>query len=113
MFRLGMPLFRSVCTQNSLFSEAISLFRRMVNLSQEGQHQGIRPNRVTVACALSGCGHTGMLQLGKWIHGYVYKNRVDQDTFISNALVNMYGKCGNLKKARRVFDMTPKKSLTS
>ncbi|KAE8022207.1 hypothetical protein FH972_008030 [Carpinus fangiana] len=111
-----VPAWNSVisgCTQNGLFSEAISLFRRMVNLSQEGQHQGIRPNQVTVVCALSACGHTGMLQLGKWIHGYVYKNRVDQDTFISNALVDMYGKCGNLKKARRVFDMTPKKSLTS
>uniref|UniRef100_A0A2N9J7S1 Association with the SNF1 complex (ASC) domain-containing protein n=1 Tax=Fagus sylvatica TaxID=28930 RepID=A0A2N9J7S1_FAGSY len=76
------------CTQNGFFSEAISLFRRMINLAQH-DHCGNRPNKVTVVCALSACGHTGMLQLGKWIHGYVYKNRIDQDTFISNAFVDI------------------------
>jgi pentatricopeptide repeat protein len=100
------------CTQNGFFSEAISLFRRMINLAQH-DHCGNRPNKVTVVCALSACGHTGMLQLGKWIHGYVYKNRIDQDTFISNAFVDMYGKCGSLKEARTLFDMTSNKCLTS
>ncbi|KAB1211014.1 hypothetical protein CJ030_MR6G018124 [Morella rubra] len=101
------------CTQNGLFPEAISLFKRMIKVAQEGQHQGNRPNQSTVVCVLSACGHTGMLQLGKWIHGYVFKNRIHLDTFISNALVDMYGKCGSLKEARRVFDMTSKKSLTA
>ena len=47
------------------------------------------PNGVTVACALSACGHTGMLQLGRWIHGYMYKNGFAFDSFVSNALVDM------------------------
>ncbi|KAF5479341.1 hypothetical protein F2P56_000173 [Juglans regia] len=101
------------CSQNGLFPEAISLFRRMINFALEGQHRGNRPNQITVICALPACGHTGMLQLGKWIHGYVYKNRINNNTLISNALVDMYGKCGSLKEARRVFDMTSKKTVTS
>ncbi|KAJ8538139.1 hypothetical protein K7X08_014679 [Anisodus acutangulus] len=51
------------CTQNGLFSEAISMLRRMIF------EEGHKPNDVTFACALAACGHTGMLQLGKCIHG--------------------------------------------
>ncbi|PSS13659.1 Pentatricopeptide repeat-containing protein [Actinidia chinensis var. chinensis] len=96
------------CTQNGLFSESISLFRRMVTMEEDN-----RPNQVTVVCSLSACGHTGMLQLGRCIHGYIYRYGLGSDSFISNALVDMYGKCGNLKEARRVFDKTSKRSLTS
>ncbi|KAK9285454.1 hypothetical protein L1049_024647 [Liquidambar formosana] len=101
------------CTQNGLFSEAISLFRRMIVLAEEGQHRENMPNTVTVVCVLSACGHTGMLLLGKWIHGYIYRYGLGPDSFISNALVDMYGKCGSLREARMVFDMTSKRSLTS
>lgn len=111
-----VPSWNSViagCTQNGLFSEAISLFKRMIFLAQEGQSRDIRPNHISVVCALSACGHSGMLQLGKWIHGYVYRNGLGPDSFILNALVDMYGKCGNLKEAKRLFDMTSQKGLTS
>ncbi|KAF7813325.1 pentatricopeptide repeat-containing protein [Senna tora] len=101
------------CTQNGFFSEAIKLFRKMVILAMDKQYPSNNPNPVTVVCALSACGHTGMLQLGKWIHGYMYKNGFVLDSFTSNALVDMYGKCGNLKEARKVFDMNPEKGLTS
>ncbi|CAL0328665.1 unnamed protein product [Lupinus luteus] len=101
------------CTQNGFFSEGIRLFRKMVALATEEQYRFNKPNQVTVVCALSACGNTGMLQLGKWIHGYVYKNGFAIDSFISNALVDMYGKCGNLKQAFKVFEMNPNKGLTS
>ncbi|WOH16624.1 hypothetical protein DCAR_0936182 [Daucus carota subsp. sativus] len=94
------------CTQNGLFSEAISLFKRMVGSSN-------RPNQVTVVCTLSACGHNGMLQLGKCIHGYIYRNDLGSDCYVSNGLVDMYGKCGSLVEAKRVFDKTSKKNLTS
>lgn len=94
------------CTQNGAFAQGIELFRRMV-------WEGNWPNGVSVVCALSGCGHTGMLQLGRWIHGYVYKNGFVLDSFVSNALVDMYGKCGSLGQARKVFEMNPEKGLTS
>ncbi|XP_022974048.1 pentatricopeptide repeat-containing protein At1g33350 [Cucurbita maxima] len=102
------------CAQNGFFCEAIGLFKRMVSLALEGnKERETKPNKITVASALSSCGHTGMLHLGKWIHGYVFKTYLGQDSFISNALLDMYGKCGNLKVARRVFDMITLKSLTS
>ncbi|KAJ6877640.1 pentatricopeptide repeat-containing protein [Populus alba x Populus x berolinensis] len=96
----------SGCAQNGLFTRAITIFKKV-------QHRDIRPNQTTVVCALSACGHTGMLHVGKWIHGYVYRNMRSSDSFVLNALVDMYGKCGCLKEAKKVFYATSKKSLTS
>ncbi|GMN59770.1 hypothetical protein TIFTF001_028858 [Ficus carica] len=99
------------CAQNGLFSLSVSLFKRLLNSFLRDSH--IRPNHVTVASALSACGHGGMLHLGKWIHGFACRNGLVPDSFISNALTDMYGKCGSLKEARWVFDMTLRKELTS
>ncbi|GAB4849641.1 hypothetical protein Ancab_004437 [Ancistrocladus abbreviatus] len=99
------------CAQNGLFTEAISFFEEMVTLA--AQYGFSFPNQVTLACALSACGHTGMLSLGKWIHALIYKNGLGPSSFISNALVDMYGKCGSLKAAQHVFDETQERSLTS
>lgn len=98
------------CTQNGLFSEAISYLRRMLASCR----MELRPNEVTLACALSACGQTGMLRLGKETHGYIHRMGIGCDSsYMSNALIDMYGKCGCLKEARLVFDTTLNKSLTS
>ncbi|XP_024994960.1 pentatricopeptide repeat-containing protein At1g33350 [Cynara cardunculus var. scolymus] len=94
------------CTQNGMYSEAIRLLRRMIA-------DGMKPNHVTVLCSLSAFGHMGMLQLGKSTHGYVLRNGLAPNSLIANGLVDMYGKCGSLKEARRVFDDTLKRNLTS
>lgn len=94
------------CTQNGMFPEAVGMFRRMVA-------SGVQPNSTTVSCVLSACGHLGMLRLGKWVHGYVLKSQIASSSFVSNALVDMYGKCGNLKEARLAFDTLCDQSLTA
>ncbi|CAN1337401.1 Pentatricopeptide repeat-containing protein At1g33350 [Linum perenne] len=72
------------CTQNGMFPEAISLFRRMI------YHHVERPNQVTVVCALSACGHTGMLQPGKSIEHY-------------GCLIDILGRAGRLEEAMEVI----------
>ncbi|OWM85434.1 hypothetical protein CDL15_Pgr019058 [Punica granatum] len=103
------------CTQNGFFSQALSILRSMISAStsEDGKTRGNRPNAVTVACALSACGHTGTLQLGKEIHCYILRNGLALDFYISNALIDMYGKCGSLIEARGIFDRTVKRNLTS
>lgn len=104
----------SGCTQNGVFSEAISLFNRMISYPEQCKRvQSNKPNQVTLACALSSCGHRGMLLLGRCIHAYAYRNGLGSDSFISNALVDMYGKCGNLKEATKAFSKTSSRSLTA
>ncbi|KAK4749601.1 hypothetical protein SAY87_027050 [Trapa incisa] len=103
------------CTQNGLFSRALSILRSMIgcSTSEEGQLRGNRPNAITVACALSACGHSGTLQLGKEIHGYILRNDLGVDPYLSNALIDMYGKCASLNDAMMIFDKTAKRNLTS
>ncbi|KNA14550.1 hypothetical protein SOVF_106540 [Spinacia oleracea] len=107
-----VPSWNSIiagCNQNGLFPEAIYYLRRM--LGSFGLQ--LRPNEVTLACALSACGQTGMLQLGRETHGYIHRKGIGCDSYMLNALIDMYGKCGCLNEARRVFDSTLDKSLTS
>ncbi|XP_042456992.1 pentatricopeptide repeat-containing protein At1g33350-like [Zingiber officinale] len=96
----------SGCTQNGLFLEALSFFSRMVV-------DGALPNMTTVSCLFSACAHLGMLRLGKSLHGYVFKNSMGNSPFVCNALIDMYGKCGNVKKARWIFSTMSEKNITS
>lgn len=95
------------CVQNGLFSEAIEFFRRMV------VEEGSRPNQGTIVCTLSALGHSGVLQIGKCIHGYIYRNGLSLCLFVANGLIDMYGKCGSFKKSRIVFDKSPETNLAS
>ncbi|KAK8967383.1 Pentatricopeptide repeat-containing protein [Platanthera guangdongensis] len=94
------------CTQNGMFSEAVMQFQRM-------QKYNVWPNQTTVTCMLSACGNLGVLRLGKWIHGYVIKNQIGGSSFVLNALIDMYGKCGSLTDAGCVFMILSEQSLTA
>nr|AYM00906.1 pentatricopeptide repeat protein [Salvia miltiorrhiza] len=104
------PFWNSIiagCVQNGLLSEAIEFFKRMV---VEG---GVnRPNQGTVVCVLSALGHSGMLQFGRCIHGYIYRNGLSLDSFAVSGLIDMYGKLGVLK-SRIVFEKSDQINLTS
>ncbi|XP_057448312.1 pentatricopeptide repeat-containing protein At3g26540 [Lotus japonicus] len=42
-------------------------------------------------------------EMGKRIHGYVYRRGFHSNLMVSNALLDMYGKCGNLNSVRVLF----------
>ncbi|KAJ8444449.1 hypothetical protein Cgig2_005971 [Carnegiea gigantea] len=43
------------------------------------------------------------VEFGKQLHAYIYRQGLDSDTFVSNSLLGMYGKCGTLRSARLWF----------
>lgn len=43
------------------------------------------------------------VELGKIVHGYVYRNGFYSNLFVGNSLLDMYGKCGHLKIAKDWF----------
>lgn len=55
------------------------------------------------------CANLGALELGEWIRAYIDKNRIKNDTFIGNALIDMYFKCGNVEKALRIINTKPQR----
>ncbi|CAH8387525.1 unnamed protein product [Eruca vesicaria subsp. sativa] len=92
-------------THNGSANEALSLFQRMKEV-------GIKPNCVTVASVLSGCGLVGNLELGRLVHGLSIKAGL-WDTNVANALVHMYAKCYQNREAMYVFEMESEKDLVA
>jgi pentatricopeptide repeat protein len=78
------------------------------------QIEGISVNEVTYICSLRACGNLGLIQKGREIHGEVYRKKVHNiDERLSNALVDMYAKCGLFSKAHEVFESLGTKSVIS
>ncbi|OWM85667.1 pentatricopeptide repeat-containing protein At1g31430 [Punica granatum] len=79
------------------FSNAVDAFRRMWS---EGM---LSPDEATVVSTLSACTSLKMLELGVEIHRYIDEN-LDRTLIMSNALLDMYSKCGSLSTARQIFN---------
>ncbi|KAG2324214.1 hypothetical protein Bca52824_006942 [Brassica carinata] len=73
--------------------QAIEMFRRM-------EEERIELDEVIVTVALSACADLGARRLG-------------MDLTLRNSLLNMYVKAGEVEKARRVFDETLRKDVTT
>ncbi|KAF6160643.1 hypothetical protein GIB67_019583 [Kingdonia uniflora] len=82
---------------NGREESALSMFHQMIRSS-------INPNAFTLSSVLSACSALAMLELGREIHTIVLKEGFDRDRFVGATLMDMYGKCGNVKMARLVFD---------
>jgi pentatricopeptide repeat protein len=86
--------------------ETFELFRRM-------QKEGVKPNSITVTSVLPMCANLAALRWGKEIQGYIIRGEFEENVFVGSALVDMYGKCGHLENARRVFDKMPERDVVS
>ncbi|CAI9101420.1 OLC1v1038749C2 [Oldenlandia corymbosa var. corymbosa] len=81
---------------NGLELEAIDCVRQM-------QVHGQIPTSITYTNVLPACARIGSLRLGKEIHGMLIRGGSHFDLYVSNALTDMYAKCGSLKLAENVF----------
>ncbi|XP_062172981.1 pentatricopeptide repeat-containing protein At1g18485-like isoform X2 [Alnus glutinosa] len=85
--------------QNRLELAAIGLIGQM-------QAHGRTPNSVTFTNVLPACARLGSLRPGKEIHARTIRMGSANDIFVSNALTDMYAKCGYLNLARNVFNIS-------
>ena len=83
--------------QNGFSKEAVGLFYRMREL-------GVEFDSATFVSVLSACSQSGALDLGCWVHDYIVNNSFDVNVVLGTSLINMYTRCGNVSKAREVFD---------
>lgn len=83
--------------QNGNATEALSLLDEM-------RLEGIKMDTVTIAVVLPICAQLGDIVHGLSIHLYVIKHGLELDVFVSNALINMYARFGELRHAQKVFD---------
>lgn len=86
--------------------EAVELFGRM-------REEEFLPNEMTLVSILGSSGDLGDLVLGRWVEGFVVENKMELNFYMGSALIDMYGKCGDLVSARKVFDGMVKKDVVT
>ncbi|WOK96250.1 hypothetical protein Cni_G04957 [Canna indica] len=83
-----------------------------LDLFREMQFQGLNSNVSSLVSALSSSSRLMALCLGKSIHCHTIRVGLDADISICNTLVGMYGQCGILHLAIRIFEQTSKDVIT-
>ncbi|XP_039156904.1 pentatricopeptide repeat-containing protein At4g39530-like [Eucalyptus grandis] len=64
-----------------------------------------RPNEFTFTSLITASSNLASLQHGQQFHSQIIKCGLDFDPFVTNALVDMYAKCGSIQEARKAFDL--------
>ncbi|KAK8451924.1 hypothetical protein SEVIR_5G027500v4 [Setaria viridis] len=73
----------------------------------------IEPNCLTLTSITSACAGLAALRCGQQVHGAVLRRNYGDDLKVSNALVDMYSKCGSIFNAKKVFNMMACKDILS
>ena len=95
------------CSQKGHFHEAINTFILM------RQEPNISHDSVTLVNVISACGNLELVSEGKSLQGLAFKTLMGSDTRVQNALISMYGRCGDTESARSVFDSCSNRNLCS
>ncbi len=77
------------------------------------QQAGVIPNTITYLSILSACDRPETNEPGEIIHTHIVKSQLESHIPVGNALVSMYGRCGNLSKAAQVFNEMQKQDVVS
>ncbi|KAK7358368.1 hypothetical protein VNO77_00295 [Canavalia gladiata] len=91
---------------NSHSSKALKVLVRM-------QEDGFQPTKYSYVNALQACSQLLDLRRGKQIHGRIVVDDFGKNTFVWNAVTDMYAKCGDIHRARWLFDGMINKNVVS
>lgn len=97
----------SAFTRSDLFEEALGFFYLMQ------RNHGLLPDGFTFGTVLTACGNLGRLRQGREVHAKVITYGLYGNVVVESSLVDMYGKCGSVENARRVFDRMSKRNSVS
>nr|XP_004246925.1 pentatricopeptide repeat-containing protein At3g53360, mitochondrial [Solanum lycopersicum]XP_010326034.1 pentatricopeptide repeat-containing protein At3g53360, mitochondrial [Solanum lycopersicum] len=95
-----------LCKQK-LFKQALESFE----LLERNTTYNLYPS--TYAQLVSACSSLRSLPYARRVHTHILASNYQPDMIFQNHLLNMYGKCGSLKEARKVFDEMLERNLVS
>ncbi|KAL6055710.1 Pentatricopeptide repeat-containing protein [Balamuthia mandrillaris] len=95
----------AAASQSGHGEEALQLF-------QEMQQAGVAADAFTFAAVLKACASTADLKTGKRVHAELLRRSLLPNIVSSsNALIDMYGKCGELEEACKVFQQMKERDV--
>ncbi|XP_074282073.1 pentatricopeptide repeat-containing protein At2g29760, chloroplastic-like [Silene latifolia] len=86
---------------------------KTIHLYNNMRVSGLNGNHLTIIFALKACGRISDVLQGKRVHVNVIKIGFESYLFVSNALIYMYGFCGEMGFAQKVFDGMLERDLVS
>uniref|UniRef100_A0A1D1Z596 Pentatricopeptide repeat-containing protein At2g22410, mitochondrial n=1 Tax=Anthurium amnicola TaxID=1678845 RepID=A0A1D1Z596_9ARAE len=86
--------------------DALELFREM-------EVEKVVPDEVTMIAVVSCCAMLGDLDLGRKYRRYIEEKGLQLTVPLTNALMDMYVKCGSLEHAQRLFDDREMKTVVT
>jgi pentatricopeptide repeat protein len=86
--------------------KALALFHLM-------KRRGIEPNQFTYAGILPACATIAYLQHAEELHEEIIRSGFESNLFVGSSLIDVYVKCKNVEKARKVFDKMPERNVVS
>ncbi|CAL9750792.1 unnamed protein product, partial [Musa acuminata subsp. burmannicoides] len=75
--------------------------------------QSISPDPELLAALLKSCADAGTLRLGRVVHDKATQAGLQSHPLVANTLVLLYGRCGQLGLARRLFDEMTARNVVS
>lgn len=101
----------TVVSWNSLISGYVrsGQFRRALNLFSQLEKSNLAADSYSFTAALCACGQLSRVQTGKSLHSKIVKYGAERSVFVANCLIDMYGKCGFVSDAMKVFEDVPEK----
>ncbi|KAI8522963.1 hypothetical protein RHMOL_Rhmol13G0037800 [Rhododendron molle] len=91
--------------QNNCHLRVLELFRE-AQLEKEGV------DKLMIGSILRACSGLKCISLAKEIHGYILRRQLS-DLVLHNTFVDVYGGCGNIHYASRIFKLIEAKSIVS
>lgn len=84
--------------------QAIALYHQI-------QQSSVTPDGHVFVAVLKACASPSFLKHGKLIHTHIIESNFAEDVFVGSALIDMYGRCGNIEASRNVFNNLSKRDV--
>ncbi|KAJ0440595.1 putative tetratricopeptide-like helical domain superfamily [Helianthus annuus] len=90
--------------QTKHYDQCFCLYDQMLVLS-------VPHDNVSLVSVLSACARMGELEKGIQVHDLITRSRIQIDSFLCTALVDLYAKSGRIETALGIFEASPDKNL--
>ncbi|KAM0950909.1 putative tetratricopeptide-like helical domain superfamily [Dioscorea sansibarensis] len=95
----------SVYLQSRRVANSLTCFKELLTL-------GMQPDSVTILTLVSACSAIGSLELAQCITSFIICKGFDKNISVSNALIDLFAKCGSIAIAKDLFNISHKDTIT-